>query len=342
MSTKVKSPTSVSSGLNNMNSTYALTRALMSSLLSELNNNNIFGNQVSKLFSSPIDNIVSLHCFPFNIKTLLLNAYPSLSSADSDIQISVVRMTTQGFYIGLLPCPVVDLGSYAISRHFNNFLDYSPYTKIELYLPYIGFEVLDTDVVMGNTIGIKYAIDLMTGKCTAYVSLVDGTDETVILVRDGQCGSEIQVAGGDGAALARNMLRVAVGATTGALGLAGGALGGASAGKVLSGGAGLISSTTTAVLNGLQYDVKKGGSSSSFNSKYAPQNAYLIFTRPTVVEPSTYAHTFGYPSGATKTLSSLTGFTQVEKVHVEGAGFERATANELTEIDTLLKSGVIF
>jgi hypothetical protein len=69
-----------------------------------------------------------------------------------------------------------------------------------------------------------------------------------------------------------------------------------------------------------------------------PQYAYLILNRPIQSLPSGFGENFGYPSNVTRTLSALTGFTQVDEVHLNGIN---ATSDELAEIETLLKEGVI-
>lgn len=345
MSRTVRTPSNYSNGVNDMNSRYALTRQQVNDLISELNTPGFIDN-IAKLFSSPIDNIISLYKFPFDVKAQDMTW--KLSS-DGSLIINIVTTTNaKGTFLNPLSMPLLDIGTAQIPRYFNNFMDYAPYTKIELYLPYIGFVTLDNDLVVGNTISIKYAVDLYTGKCTAFVLTGSDTDETLILTRDGNIGMQIQIAGGTGADISRSMLRMGVGAAAGAVSLgvgagvnkAGEATGGSIVGTVSS-AAGYMGSTTINAITAAQVNVHKNGRTDANNGFYAPQNAYLIYTRPTVARPSSYDATIGRPSGKTKQLQQLTGFTVVEAVHVEGSGFATATGDELTEIERLLKTGVI-
>lgn len=342
MSRTVQTPSNYSNGITDMNSRYALTRAEVNDLISELNTPGFLDN-IAKLFSSPIDNIISLYKFPFDVKA----QSPVWSTlADGVLIINIVTTTSaKGTFLNPLSMPLLDLGSTTIPRYFNNFMDYAPYTKIELYLPYIGFVMLDNDLVVGNTISIKYAVDLYTGKCTAFVLTGTGSNETVIMTRDGNIGMQIQIAGGSGADISRSVLRMGVGAAAGAVSLGAGAVGAglnaAGAVGMVGASAGYLANTTVNAINAGQINVHKGGSNSPNNGFYAPQNAYLIYTRPTVARPSNYDATIGRPSGKTKQLQELTGFTVVEAVHVEGSGFATATGDELTEIERLLKTGVI-
>lgn len=344
MSKTAQAPNNTTNGITNMSSHYAMTQNQLDTFLTELNTPGFIDN-IAKLFSSPIENVVSLCQFPFDVKPLTA-AWQQLN--DTPIIINIVQMESVGLHLGKITTPLLDLGSTTIPRYFNNFMDYAPYTKIELYLPYIGFETLDTNVVMGKTLNIKYAVDLGIGRCTAFVSVGSDADETIIMTRDGQMGIQIQVAGGSGADISRSMLRMGVGAAAGAVSLGAGAVGAglnaagaAGAVGMVGASAGYLANTTVNAINAGQINVHKGGSNSPNNGFYAPQNAYLIYTRPTVARPSSYNATIGRPSGKTKQLQELTGFTVVEAVHVEGSGFSTATSDELTEIERLLKSGVI-
>lgn len=348
MSRTIQTPSYYSNGVTDINSRYALTRAEVNDLIRELNTPGFLDN-IAKLFSSPIDNIISLYKFPFDVKA---QTPEWQGDTDTFLIINIVTTTSaKGTFLNPLSMPLLDIGTAQIPRYFNNFMDYAPYTKIELYLPYIGFVTLDNDLVVGNTISIKYAVDLYTGKCTAFVLTGTDSNETVIMMRDGNIGMQIQVAGGTGADISRSMLRMGVGAAAGAVSLGAGAVGAgareATGGKVgsvagtVSSAAGYMGSTTINAITAAQVNVHKNGSTDANNGFYAPQNAYLIYTRPTVARPSSYNATIGRPSGKTKQLQQLTGFTVVEAVHVEGSGFATATGDELTEIERLLKSGVI-
>lgn len=353
MSRTINVPSVNSNGVTDMGSRYAMTKQEVNDLLVELNSPN-FINNIVKLFTSPIENIISLYQFPFDVKGLS-NVWEAI--ADGTILINIYETTdAKGCFLNPLSTPLLDLGSAEIPFYFTSFLDYAPYTKIELYLPYIGFVTLDNDLVLGETIHIKYAVDLYTGKCTAFITVGFGQAETVIMTRDGNIGMQIQVAGGTGADISRSMLRMGIGAAAGAVSLGAGAVGagagvnkageatGGTVGSIagtVSSAAGYMGSTTINAITAAQVNVHKNGSTDANNGFYAPQNAYLIYTRPAVARPLSYDATIGRPSGKTKQLQQLTGFTVVEAVHVEGSGFATATGDELTEIERLLKTGVI-
>lgn len=347
MSNIVQTPSIAMSGYNTFNMFYALTRSQVASLLTELNTSTFIDN-IQLLFETPIENVVNLRVYPFDIKA----HHPAGVAEDSSIIINVVTMETEGFSLNPVPSPPFNLGRIQIPTYYNNFLDYSPYTKIELYLPYVDFVTLDPSLVMGKTISIDYVVDYFSGKCTAFISVeetVDGnTVSNLIMERDGTIGVEVAIGGGRGADIARNMLKLGIGATAGTVSIGAGAVSlgmaktAGTAGSVASAvgmSAGYLANTTVNAIQAGQAHISKGGSAQPAINFYAPQNCYLVITRPNVVTPSTYNHDFGRPSGKTAILGSLTGFTVVDSIHVEGLA--TATSDEITEVERLLKQGVI-
>lgn len=348
MSNTVQTPSTAMSGYNNFNMFYALTRQQVGDLLTELNTSTFIDN-IQLLFENPIENVVNLRVYPFDVK---LHHPVGSVIGDSNVIINVVTMETKGFSLNPVPSPPFNLGKIEIPKHYNSFLDYSPYTKIELYLPYVDFVTLDTNLVMGKTISIDYVVDYFSGKCTAFISVeetVDGvTTSNIIMERDGNIGVEVAIGGGRGADIARNMLKLGIGAGVGAISMTAGAVSmgaGKTAGSVgsvagaVSMSAGYLANTTVNAIQAGQAHITKGGSAQPAINFYAPQNCYLVITRPNVVTPSTYNHDFGRPSGKTAVLGSLTGFTVVDSIHVEGLA--TATSDEIAEVERLLKQGVI-
>lgn len=69
---------------------------------------------------------------------------------------------------------IKDFGTVTVDKYSDSFLDYNTYTQVSLYLPYIGTVDLDTNMVMGKAINIKYVIDVYTGNLVAQI-YVDGS-----------------------------------------------------------------------------------------------------------------------------------------------------------------------
>lgn len=356
MSMHVKEPSTRSNGSNDMSSKYALTYQELNALLTEIEDPN-FTTNIIKLFTDPMENLLSLVVFPFDVK----NLSPAWTAqVDSSILINIFQTTTaQGTFLNPVTVPMLNVGNFEIPRPTSSFMDFKPYTTLELYLPYIGFVELDNDEVMGEEISINYAVDLTTGKCTAFVSLYDPTeaeDTRVLLMRDGQCGIRIPIAGGSGAEISKAILSFGIGASVGAVSLGLGAIGagaGTNASGIPTGGTvgsvtgtlasttGYLSHTTINAIQAGQYRVHKGGVIEVNNAFYAPQTPFLIYKYPKVTRPSNYDATVGRPLAETRTLSQLTGYTLIEQVHIEGSDFGIATLEEKNMLETQLKNGII-
>lgn len=64
----------------------------------------------------------------------------------------------------------IHLGSYFISPNCgNNFLDYSPYTEIKLYIPYCGMVELPPNLFINSTVNVDMIVDIISGSCKGIV-----------------------------------------------------------------------------------------------------------------------------------------------------------------------------
>lgn len=58
----------------------------------------------------------------------------------------------------------INCGEYNLPINFNDFRDYDPYTKIDVFLPYCGFRNIDRQK-FGSTIKIEYEVEYSSGTC---------------------------------------------------------------------------------------------------------------------------------------------------------------------------------
>ena len=217
---------------------------------------------------------------------------------------------------------VVNCGSIQVKEFWGGYLDYSPYTKAEIYLPYCGIHAIDIDDIMGKTVNVVYHIDILSGACCVYVKC----DTAVLYTFIGQCSSSIPITGDNWTNVINGVLSAAV--SVGSMV----ATGGSTAPMAIP----QLASTVT---NSLKPSIEKSGAMGGTGGLLAYQYPYLIITRPRQALPEDQNKFMGYPSFVTVELSTLRGYTEVEHVHLENIG---ATDSELKEIVTLLKNGVIF
>ena len=271
-----------------------------------------FVEQIKKLFSDPMQAIIGLH---------KVYATPATSGSqtikvgylDSGVSANVVsnQYTT------------IDCGTVTLSEYFHNVFDYSPYTQINLYLPFIGIVSLDNADVMRASIHIVYHVDVLSGACLAEVKVT----------RDGAGGTLYQYTGN-----ASVTLPISSGSYMGIVSSIASIAGGI-AGTIASGGAALpmIASAAGSALNA-RAKVEHSGGFSGNSGAMGGKIPYLIISRPQVALANDFQKYIGFPANYTTKLSSCSGFVKVLECHIENVN---ATSSELTEIDTLLKEGIL-
>ena len=264
-----------------------------------------------KIFADPMGAILGLSIVPVTVPTSG-TAEVTVGNIPTGIEMPLVSSQ----YV------VVDCGSIQVKEFWGGYLDYSPYTKAEIYLPYCGIHAIDIDDIMGKTVNVVYHIDILSGACCVYVKC----DTAILYTFIGQCSSSIPITGDNWTNVINGVLSAAV--SVGSMV----ATGGATAPMALP----QLASTVT---NSLKPSIEKSGAMGGTGGLLAYQYPYLIITRPRQALPENQNKFMGYPSFVTAKLETLRGYTEVEQVHLENIN---ATDSELKEIETLLKNGVIF
>jgi hypothetical protein len=272
---------------------------------------------LKKMFSNPMDVIIGLSIFPFLIDDDSRNWEIMIGNINSHV---VARKARNQFQ-------TVDCGKLYIKPYSKSYLDYSPYTKIELALPYIGTKQLDTDIIMGKWIWVKYRVDLISGGCMAILSFSDteNGEYSVIAEYTGKCNIEIPISGSDFRELGRGILQAVAG--TGAILLSNGAVGGDWVGSGLAN-----------MVTGMKPNIERSGGLTSCIGLLGVQKPRIIKTIPRQCVPENQAQLQGYPVLIKDNFANLEGFTSFEEVSIKGA---RMTEREKQRAKALLESGVI-
>ena len=275
---------------------------------------NDFIENFKKLFSNPMDAIIGLH---------LIYATPSRGDVAEIVcgysHSGVMSNTVNNQYIE------IDCGGIKVNRYFGNVLDYAPYTKLQVYLPFVGIVDLDTNEIMNGTLNIKYRIDVLTGSCLARLKIKRGDYKAELYNFAGNCAVQLPISGGSYSGIIANAIGVAgsLGATI--------ATGGAMAPV-------LVGSVVSSAVNS-RTNVSHSGSLGSNAGALGIMKPYLIITRPKPAEANNFNEFYGRPSNKKVRLSSCSGYTRIKDVHIEK--ISSATDDELNEIESLLKDGVI-
>ena len=263
-----------------------------------------------KIFADPMDAILGLSIVPVAVPN---GGAASVTVGNISTGVSMNKAAAQ--YVE------IDCGTLNVNEFWGAYLDYDPFTKAELYLPYIGTHPIAVDDIMNKPVHIKYHIDILSGACCAYVKC----GGSVLYSFVGQCSCSIPITGNDWTNVVNGALTIAASIGTMV------ATGGASAPMAVS----AIASTA---VNSMKPNVEKSGSMGGMGGMLGVQTPYLILTRPRQALPAYQNRFSGYPSFITRQLSDISGYTEIESIHLDGIP---ATEQELSEIESLLKGGVI-
>lgn len=294
---------------------FSPTKSQLNSLANFLWSGNV-GDTLKKLFANPMDVIINLGILPFTVPTTG-QATIKVGFLDTDITMDVV--TNQ--YI------TIDCGNLTIDEYWGSALDYSPYTKISVVLPYIGTRDLNVDEIMKTTLNVKYRIDMLSGACVAFIS----ANGTVLYQFSGNVMSQIPITAVDYKTVVNSVVSTATAAAAAV------ASGGLSAPFTAAMGVNAVATTANNVMNSKPH-INRAGSIGGNAGYMAIQKPYLIIERPRQALPSRYNTFVGYPANITKQLKNVSGFTTVSDIHLENIP---ATESELNQIMTALKEGVI-
>ena len=290
-------------------------------------------NTFRKIFADPMDAILGLSIVPVAVPD---GGTKVVKVGNISTGVSMTVAASQ--YIE------VDCGSLDVKEYWGAYLDYSPFTKAELYLPYIGTHPISIDDIMGKTVAIKYHIDILSGSCVAFIKC----GESVLYTFIGQCSSSIPITGDNWTNVINGALSIA--ASIGSMVASGGLTapvqipGSGASGREIStlqniGHAITAGSSMAQNVTSMKPEIEKSGSVSGTGGMLAIQTPYLIFTLPNQCLPARQNEFSGYPSFETVLLGTLSGYTEVYSIHLENVP---CTEGELAEIESILKSGVLF
>lgn len=299
-------------------------------------------NAFKKLFNDPFDTLLGLSIIPIVPPTSGTRKI-MFGNLDSGVSAKVISHQF---------VPNVDMGSITLGEVYNGALDYSPFTTVSIYLPFIGYRELNVQDIMNSKIHLVYKFDVLTGGCIAelYVDHLKTGNKSkdnskfkweshsgLLASFEGQCAVNIPLASQDYTNTIKAMI--------GAVGMVGGAAASFATGNPALGVAALAVGSANSAMQASTPTVQRSGHLSSSNAIMANLTPFLTVTRPHQCKPSNYYKLRGVPSQIyVPKLSSLTTskhdyYLQVAEIpDIKVAG---ATDTEIAEIKNLLKEGVV-
>ena len=290
---------------------YNPTQAEIDALGAWLWSNN-FVDQLLKMFNDPMQAIIGLH------KTFI----PPITGAAQDIKVGYLNSGVSALTVPT-QYSTVDCGTIDCAEYFGNVFDYAPYTRVYIYLPFIGFKELDVAQIMRGKINVKYRGDAYTGCCLAEVSVTrDGESGGVLYTYSGDCAARYPLSHGSYMGIVNAIAGIGIG------------IGTALAGAPSIGVAGAVGMAQHA-----RATVEHSGSFSGNSGAMGIKKPYLVIMRPQTAMANNYQHFTGQPSNSNVVLGSASGYVRVKECHVEDIA--TATDAEKQMIESALKTGVI-
>ena len=271
-----------------------------------------------KLVANPLDLILGLSIVPVEVPA---GGMDTIKVGLIDTGVGMTKVSSQFV--------TVDCGSVAINKNCGgSALDYSPFTKFSLYLPFIGTRTISCDDIMGRTVHVKYNVDLLSGACTAMVKITGGPNDNplnaILYQYSGACAISIPLSGETFTNMITSTIQLA--ASIGAAVATGGAA------------AGIAASSAANSLMSMKPIIERAGGVSGAAGQLGVMTPYLIAEVPRQSVPENANKFTGYPSNIKAKLSELEGFTTVEIIHMQNIP---ATNAEKNELESILKAGVI-
>lgn len=271
-------------------------------------------DQLKKLLQDPMQAIIGLH---------VMYATPT-TGANRDIQVGYINSGVSSKIV-TEQYTEIDCGTVTINEYFGDARDYSPFTQVYCYLPFIGIVELNADDVVNSTLGIKYKIDVLTGCCLAQLTVKKYGLDAVLYTYTGNCAVQMPITSGNYLSTVSSLLGAVVS------GAAAVATGGALAPVA-------IGAAANALGGGARASVAMSGSLGSNAGAMGIRKPYLIIKRVESADANGYNEFYGYPTNKRVNLSQLTGYVRVKDINLSDTN---ATEDEQNEIVTLLKEGVI-
>lgn len=267
-----------------------------------------------KLFANPMDSILGLSAVPL----VLSGTYEPIYLGGQLLQgITMPRYTGR-------TAVKVDMGTATITERWGAYLDYDPYTELAVYVPFVGIKNIKADDVMGKTIRLMYDIDILSGACIAYIRPEGGSP---LYEWSGQCAMQIPITGANWDNIFNSAIHTVA--------TLGGALFAPASAPVLGGAVASAASQAIAA----KPRIERSGAMNGVTGFLGQLRPYIIRTIPEAYIPNDQNKFIGYPSYVSVNLGSLTGYNEIASIHLENIP---ATGDELSELESILKGGVIF
>ena len=227
------------------------------------------------------------------------------------------------------------------------FLNYEPYTKYEMYVPYHGWLTLENKRILGKTIGLYYLHNYLTG--TSLAMIYNETDDYLLDVYQLNVGTTLAITTTNARENQNQRdsatLNMVLGLTGSAIQMGTGAMSD-KLGSVLGGGLSGAKAVMSKVNSDMYiYDKANTTLGSDLISNFTMMNGYIreTYYDTLIFDTSAFYDINGLKLDNYGTLTSLgcSGYTEIPEMHYVPSTYKFITKTEIDEIVSLAKNGII-
>ena len=270
-------------------------------------------NSLTGMFESLSKCVLGVQLFPFNMSEYCTTVTSAPVVGRYVLDTNLPRITS---FRTELDMGSFDFGTYKNKqKHFGtkdkpHFLDYTPYTKFELYLPFVNNVIeLDTNLWQYSTLNITLSVDLTTGR--GLYKLKRNTIPLQFI--DCKVGIDVPFVLDD-------MISTVSNATKGIV-------------------KGAVTGNAMEAIGNINFPPLDIHSEISDSTSYlASLRARVTISQPIPRYPKTFAKTIGYKTFTTKKLGDVKGFAIIDNPVLNMS--DNMTSQEYDMIITKLKEGV--
>lgn len=332
---------------------YPITRADLQGFVKDLWNES-FSEKILKYINGDVmNNIVSVRWFygiGGSIPRTDASVYIRLGNQSMKGDLGTQTVVTRPAVSELM---TYTMGSLLVPRKYNNFLDLSPFTRLQVFVPYVGFVNLDMTEFAGRRLRLDYNINIVSGAAVAYI-YVQNSDGSWRIAHEQATtlGVEIPLSINSRESMSNRITTAiagtavtaggaAVGSLLGPVGAIGGAMAGAGVSQsVLSGGAQIASNGISGLSSTLSSAAssRNGGGIDNETGSLGDFQPSILITRPKAIPPSDYNMQVGLPDNNSGTVGSFNGYIKAGAIKQSAvSGLPRQA---MDEIDQMLRAGV--
>lgn len=291
-----------------LTTTYVLTNDKLTNIANKLWDSSFIDN-IKLVNNNPIENVCSVKMLPIKV-----------SGEEKEVYIGNVNFGINGEKISSNYSPwYSERKTVSLKSDLPIWANYAPFTKMSIYLPYIGYKELDVNRFMGRSIQVKYIVDVLTGMCKAVIL----NDLGKVISFDGNCGVDIPLTASNKAQHDFSYLQSIVGGIASV------------ASKDVIG-------ATMNVQNAISnpFTSQTSGCNTPTCSSNEGNVIALYIDYPHIQYPSTFAKEKGLPCNLSLVLKKCSGFTKVASDNIDLSGIP-CLDEEKERLRNILTSGFI-